>query len=257
MFLHVLTMNLLPRKRTRTEHSDDEDSGSNDQASGGPGHSPEAFLIKAGHRFCIICGPWLHTGALIFQNDLDDTYNTAERFENEESKSQAQLREVWDPLQAKLKLKRVWAVKDGTSPPPRKPKRSHLYTAYRTDCRNLYRGLFMKKTIVNIIKEGDQHVFPDTNTSLVNMSSSSIDMEWLYPFPEKRRIPHSLSVPITPSLPSPTPTVPPTGDDGMGAAAKHGRLAQGLPSRCRNPAGRQTRFSTRRALFSEPISPAP
>jgi hypothetical protein len=103
----------LPRKRTRTEHSDDEDSGSNDQASGGPGHSPEAFLIKAGHRFCIICGPWLHTGALIFQNDLDDTYNTAERFENEESKSQAQLREVWDPLQAKLKLKRVWAVKDG------------------------------------------------------------------------------------------------------------------------------------------------
>ncbi len=74
----------------------------------------EHFVVQAGHKFCITCGPWLHSGALIFRLDWNEDYNIAERAENEESKCQAQLREIWEFLQAKFELqdlKQTWVAK--------------------------------------------------------------------------------------------------------------------------------------------------
>ncbi len=97
-------------KRSKTtrarDTNDDEDPTELDHV--------EHFVIQAGHKFCITCGPWLHSGALIFRLDLDESYNPAERSENEENKCQAQLREIWELLQAKFDLqdlKQAWIAK--------------------------------------------------------------------------------------------------------------------------------------------------
>lgn len=94
-------------KTTRTRNTNDEEDPTElDQF--------EHFIIQAGHKFCITCGPWLHSGAMIFRLDLDESYNPAERAENEENKCQAQLREIWELLQAKFELqdlKQAWVAK--------------------------------------------------------------------------------------------------------------------------------------------------
>ncbi len=74
----------------------------------------EHFIIQAGHKFCITCGPWLHSGALLFRLNLDEAYDPTERAESEENKRHAQLREVWDLLQTKFEiedLKQTWVAK--------------------------------------------------------------------------------------------------------------------------------------------------
>lgn len=51
---------------------------------------------------------------LLFQLDLDDTYDPAERAGNGENKQQAQLREVWELLRTKFELqdlKQSWVAK--------------------------------------------------------------------------------------------------------------------------------------------------
>ncbi|KAF8952602.1 hypothetical protein BDZ97DRAFT_1877561 [Flammula alnicola] len=123
-------------KRVKTGHANDELNSSDEETVG---RNAEQFVIRAGHKFCITCGPWLHSGTSLFQIDLDDTYSPAERFENEERKSQAQLREVWDLLQAKFEsqdLKQAWVAKAfliGLN-----AQRSNTATRVRRHCASIF-----------------------------------------------------------------------------------------------------------------------
>ena len=65
----------------------------------------EHFVSQAGHEFFLVCSPWICSGHNdIFKNEIDKDYNTAERFENDKTKSQGQLKEIPDLLQVRFPL---------------------------------------------------------------------------------------------------------------------------------------------------------
>lgn len=96
------------RRRTRheslPEHSDEETDGNN------PTASDERFVYQAGHKFFLLHAPWIHSGDDIFDIDIDEGYDAVERFENDKSKSQGQLKEIFDLLQEKFQhaLRQRW-----------------------------------------------------------------------------------------------------------------------------------------------------
>lgn len=89
------------QKRSKTAHAHEEVDSDNEAIA----DNVEHFVIQAGHKFCILYAPWLHSGKQLFQLDLDDSYTPAERAENMEMKSQAQLKEVWELLRVRFELK--------------------------------------------------------------------------------------------------------------------------------------------------------
>jgi hypothetical protein len=71
----------------------------------------ERFVYHTGHKFFLICAPWIHSGDNIFDTDIDKCYDAAERFENDENKKYGQLKEIIGLLQGKFQrqaLRQGW-----------------------------------------------------------------------------------------------------------------------------------------------------
>lgn len=88
--------------RSSSSDSQDEDVGS---------RANDTFVYHAGHKFFLVHGPWVHLGEDLFETEFDEAYNAAERFENDESKAQGQLQEVWHLLCGKFEqvvLQQKW-----------------------------------------------------------------------------------------------------------------------------------------------------
>ena len=90
-------------KRQRVHHdspsadTDDEDMDSSTRAS-------EQFVYHAGHKFFLLCAPWIRSGDNIFDLDVDEDYDAADRFKDNRNKAQGQLREIVDLLQEKFQV---------------------------------------------------------------------------------------------------------------------------------------------------------
>ncbi len=91
-------------KRTRSPSPDSEDEGVGSRAN-------DSFIFQSGHKFFLIYGPWVHLGDDLFETKFNEAYNNDERFENDESKAQGQLHEVWSLLCGKFEheiLQQKW-----------------------------------------------------------------------------------------------------------------------------------------------------
>jgi hypothetical protein len=90
-------------KRQRVHHSspsadtDDEDMDTGTRAS-------EQFVYHAGHKFFLLCAPWIRSGDNLFDLDVDEDYDAADRFKDDQNKAQGQLREIVDLLQEKFQV---------------------------------------------------------------------------------------------------------------------------------------------------------
>lgn len=98
-------------KRRRTRHESLPENSDEETDTNNPTASDERFVYQAGHKFFLLCAPWIHSGDDIFDIDIDEGYDAAERFENEKSKSQGQLKEIFNLLQEKFQqhaLRQRW-----------------------------------------------------------------------------------------------------------------------------------------------------
>ena len=71
----------------------------------------EHFVYQAGHKFFLICAPWIRSGDDLFLTEIDEHYDAAERFENEKKKDQGQIHEILNLLQEKFEqdaLRQRW-----------------------------------------------------------------------------------------------------------------------------------------------------
>ena len=90
-------------KRQRVHHdspsadTDDEDMDTGTRAS-------EQFVYQAGHKFFLLCAPWIRSGDNLFDLDVDEDYDAADRFKDDQNKDQGQLREIVDLLQEKFQV---------------------------------------------------------------------------------------------------------------------------------------------------------
>ena len=95
------------RRRIRSSSPDSQDEDVVSRAN-------DTFVYQAGHKFFLVHGPWIHLGADLFETEFDEDYNAAERFENDESKAQGQLQEVWRLLCGKFErgvLQQKWVYR--------------------------------------------------------------------------------------------------------------------------------------------------
>ncbi len=91
------------RRHSSSGGSEDED----EEVS----RADDIFVYQAGHKFFLVYGPWIHLGEDIFDTTFDEAYNAAERFENNESKDQGQLQEIWMLLHGRFEheaLQQKW-----------------------------------------------------------------------------------------------------------------------------------------------------
>ena len=78
-------------KRQRVRHesppadTDDKDMHTNGSRAG------ERFVYQAGHKFFPLCAPWIRSGDNLFDLDVDEDYDVADRFKDDENKAQGQL----------------------------------------------------------------------------------------------------------------------------------------------------------------------
>ena len=87
-------------------------SGSEDEDTERGSRADDTFVYQAGHKFFLTCSPWIHLGDGIFETELNEAYTETERFENDESKAQGQLQEIWSLLHGKFErdvLGQKWA----------------------------------------------------------------------------------------------------------------------------------------------------
>ena len=96
-----------PRTRGRSASpvSEDEDTERGSRAD-------DTFVYQAGHKFFLTYSPWIRLGEDIFETELNEAYTETERFENDESKAQGQLQEIWSLLHEKFErnvLQQRWA----------------------------------------------------------------------------------------------------------------------------------------------------
>ena len=76
--------------------------GSDEEGMGSGNVVNECFVYHAGHKFFLVCAPWIHSRDDIFKANVDERYNAAERFKNEKNKKQGQLKEIIGLLQGKF-----------------------------------------------------------------------------------------------------------------------------------------------------------
>ena len=98
-------------KRQRTCHESLPGNSDEETDTNNPTASDERFVYQAGHKFFLLRAPWIRSGDDIFDIDIDEGYDAAERFENDKSKSQGQLKEIFDLLQEKFQqhaLRQRW-----------------------------------------------------------------------------------------------------------------------------------------------------
>ena len=81
-------------KRRRTYRQPLHDDLDEDNGAVTLNHTRESFVYQVGHKYFLQHAPWVHSGEDIFEADVDESYNPAERFENDENKVQGQLREI-------------------------------------------------------------------------------------------------------------------------------------------------------------------
>lgn len=110
-----ITSNRSKRPRIRNRSSF-PGSANEDMEQGEPANqfNNNTFVYQAGHKFFLICGPWVHLGKAIFDSEFNEAYSAAERFENENSKVQGQLQEIWGLLHGKFEcevLQQKWVCK--------------------------------------------------------------------------------------------------------------------------------------------------
>ena len=89
-------------KRQRTRHESPPGNSDEETDTNNPTASDERFVYQAGHKFFLLRAPWIRSGDDIFDIDIDEGYHAAERFENDKSKSQGQLKEIFDLLQERF-----------------------------------------------------------------------------------------------------------------------------------------------------------
>ncbi|EDR01377.1 uncharacterized protein LACBIDRAFT_333280 [Laccaria bicolor S238N-H82] len=95
----------------------------------------EHFVYQAGHKFFLICAPWIRSGEDLFDTDIDEHYNAAERFENDKKKVQGQIHEILDLLQEKIEqdaLRQRWLRRQFMN--GLKPQRYNTATRIRHCC---------------------------------------------------------------------------------------------------------------------------
>ena len=98
-------------KRRRTRHESPPANSDEEIESSTRIASDERFVYQAGHKFFLLCAPWIRSGDDLFDTDIDEDYNAVERFENDENKMQGQLKEIFDLLQEKFQqqaLRQRW-----------------------------------------------------------------------------------------------------------------------------------------------------
>jgi hypothetical protein len=98
-------------KRPRT-HARSASPGSEDEEVERGSRADDTFVYQAGHKFFLVYCPWVHLGEDVFETKFDEAYNANERFENDESKAQGQLQEIWSLLHGKFErdvLGQRWA----------------------------------------------------------------------------------------------------------------------------------------------------
>lgn len=88
------------RRRARRDSSMDPDGSDNEKET--INRADEHFVFQAGHKFFLLYGPWIRSGDGLFETIIDRSYNPSERFENDQNKSQGQLKEILDLLQVKF-----------------------------------------------------------------------------------------------------------------------------------------------------------
>jgi hypothetical protein len=100
-----------PKRRRRTRHESLPENSDEETDTNNPTAGDERFVYQAGHKFFLLCAPWIHSGDDIFDINIDEGYDAAERFENDKSKLQGQLKEIFDLLQEKFQqhaLRQRW-----------------------------------------------------------------------------------------------------------------------------------------------------
>ena len=89
-------------KRQRVSTSADTHTGN---------RASEQFVYQAGQKFFLLCAPWIRSGDSLFDLDVDENYDAADRFENNKNMAQGQLRDIINLLQEKFQaqsLRRRW-----------------------------------------------------------------------------------------------------------------------------------------------------
>ena len=89
-------------KHRRTRHESPPANSDEEIESSTCIASDEHFVYQAGHKFFLLCAPWIRSGNDLFDTDIDEHYNAVEIFENDENKMQSQLKEIFDLLQEKF-----------------------------------------------------------------------------------------------------------------------------------------------------------
>jgi len=93
------------RGRSASPGSEDEDTERGSRAD-------DTFVYQAGHKFFLTYSPWIRLQEGMFETELNEAYTETERFENDESKVQGQLQEIWSLLHEKFEcdvLRQRWA----------------------------------------------------------------------------------------------------------------------------------------------------
>ena len=79
-------------KRQRVSPSTDTHTGN---------RASEQFVYQAGQKFFFFCAPWIRSGDSLFDLDVDENYDAADRFQNNKNMAQGQLRDIINLLQEK------------------------------------------------------------------------------------------------------------------------------------------------------------
>jgi hypothetical protein len=83
------------RGRSASPGSEDEDTERGSRAD-------DTFVYQAGHKFFLTYSPWIRLGEDMFEIEFNEAYTETERFENDETKAQGQLQEIWSLLHEKF-----------------------------------------------------------------------------------------------------------------------------------------------------------
>jgi hypothetical protein len=94
-------------KRRRDDKSPSMDPNESDDGKETINCADKHFVFQAGHKFFLLYGPWIRSGDGLFEIHIDQHFNPSERFENDQNKSQGQLKEVLNLLQMKFQSQTV------------------------------------------------------------------------------------------------------------------------------------------------------
>jgi hypothetical protein len=89
-------------KRRRTCHDSPPADSDEELGINTSNRADEHFVYQTGHKFFLLCAPWVRSGDDLFDTNVDENYDPTERFENDKNKSQGQLKDILELLQVKF-----------------------------------------------------------------------------------------------------------------------------------------------------------